>query len=87
MQSLHRLGPDMPTVQGFAACKLVIYADDHLPPHFHLKGNGWSCVVDIRSLRITRGGAPAGATKEALEWARRNKPLLMTKWAEYNERD
>ncbi|WP_170130541.1 DUF4160 domain-containing protein [Afifella marina] len=77
----------MPTVQSFAACKLVIYADDHLPPHFHLKSHGWSCVVDIRSLQITRGSSPVGGTKEALEWAGKNKALLMQKWGEYNERD
>jgi hypothetical protein len=65
----------------------VIYADDHNPPHFHVKGRGWSYVVDIETLSVTRGAPMAGHADGALEWAARNKQLLRDKWAEYNERD
>ena len=36
----------MPTVRRFAACKISIYADDHLPPHFHIEGRGFRAIVD-----------------------------------------
>lgn len=27
----------MPTIHRFANCKIAIYADGHMPPHFHIE--------------------------------------------------
>jgi hypothetical protein len=59
---------------------------DHAPPHFHLLGPGWSAAIEIASLVVTRGSAPARELREALDWARANQLLLAEKWAELNER-
>jgi len=64
--------------------KLCMYPD-HAPPHFHLLGPGWSAVIEIDSLIVTRGWAPSRELGEALEWARTNHQLLTAKWAELNE--
>jgi hypothetical protein len=59
---------------------------DHAPPHFHLLGPGWSAVVEIDGLTLSRGWAPPRELGEALEWARDNHRLLAEKWEELNER-
>ncbi|MBA5777081.1 DUF4160 domain-containing protein [Stappia sp. F7233] len=64
-----------------------MYADDHAPPHFHVLSADGGYMVDIATLAIIRGTAPAGHSDGALEWAAANKALLTAKWDEYNERD
>lgn len=66
--------------------KLCMYPD-HVPPHFHLLGPGWSAMIRIDTLAVIRGRAPATELREALAWARANKQFLAAKWAELNERD
>ena len=77
----------MPTVHRFDGLTIAIYADDHDPPHFHIRGRGWSCIINISSMSVTRGNPPRQELKEALEWAKENKAFLSEKWIEFNERD
>ena len=64
--------------------KIAIYPD-HAPPHFHIIGPGWSVVVEIETLEMTRGEGLRKELAEALEWARDNVELLRSKWSEFNE--
>lgn len=77
----------MPTIVQLGAFKISIYADDHVPPHFHLHGPDCNVLIEIESLRVLRGAYPRKALAMALEWAQANRPLLMAKWSEFNERD
>jgi len=45
----------MPTICRFANCKISIYADDHLPPHFHVEGRGFRAVVEIETMVVRAG--------------------------------
>jgi hypothetical protein len=76
----------MPTIQRFGAVKLCMYADDHHPPHFHVVGPGFQVLVRIEDLRVFAGAARATQIADAMAWARANRPALMRKWAELNER-
>jgi hypothetical protein len=68
--------------------KIYVYSrGEKPPPHFHLIGKGWEAVVDIRTLRVTRGEAPGRDLREAIEWAQANVRFLLDKWRELNERD
>ena len=60
---------------------------DHRPPHVHLFGPGWSAVIDLAGLTVTRGRAPKRELSEALRWARANIDFLEDEWAKLNERD
>jgi hypothetical protein len=60
---------------------------EHPPPHFHLVGPGWEAVIDIATMRVTRGEAPGSDLAEAIEWAKANTRVLLNKWSELNERD
>jgi Domain of unknown function (DUF4160) len=78
----------MPCVRQLSNSKVYVYArGEHPPPHFHLVGPGWEAVIDIATLRVTRGEAPSGDLAEAINWARANKQPLLDKWSELNERD
>jgi hypothetical protein len=75
----------MPTIRRFANCKVAIYADDHLPPHFHIEGRGFRLVVEIETLAVRMGDARRAG--EAMEWAASNKDLLRAEWKRIASRD
>jgi hypothetical protein len=45
----------MPTIRRFDTCKIAIYADDHLPAHFHIEGRGFRAIVEIETLAVRSG--------------------------------
>ena len=45
----------MPTIRRFANCKISIYADDHLPAHFHVEGRGFRVVVELQTMAVRAG--------------------------------
>jgi len=78
----------MPTIQRFSNCKISIYANDHIPPHFHIEGRGFRLIVEIEGLSIRAGSARyAAKAAEALGWAALNIALLKAEWARINRRD
>jgi len=72
----------LPTIRRFAACKIAIYADDHLPPHFHIEGRGFRAVVEIETMTVRAGDIRR--SQEALVWARENGEILRAEWARLN---
>ena len=74
----------MPTIRRFANCKLSIYADDHMPPHFHIEGRGFRVLVEIETMTVRAGDARKA--HEALTWPRQNIELLRLEWARLNRR-
>jgi hypothetical protein len=78
----------MPRIVSLAAVSIYIYADDHAPPHFHVRGPDTDCQVAIETLQIMRGHCRRPAEyAQAITWAAENQALLRAKWSEYNERD
>jgi hypothetical protein len=76
--------PGVPTIRRFATCKIAIYADDHLPPHFHIEGRGFRAIVEIRTMIVRAGNVRNGV--DAIEWALANVDLLHAEWARLNRR-
>ena len=56
----------MPTIRRFTNCKIAIYADDHMPPHFHIEGRGFRGLVEIETM-VVRAGDVRKA-REAMGW-------------------
>ena len=75
----------MPTIHRFAACKIAIYADDHLPPHFHIEGRGFRAVIEIETMQVRAG--KIGRGQEAMDWAPANLEMLRAEWVRLNRRD
>ena len=74
----------MPTIRRFAACKIAIYADDHLPPHFHIEGRGFRAVIEIETTKVRAG--EVRRAQEAIVWARGNRETLRAEWMRLNRK-
>ena len=74
----------MPTIRGFANCKVAIYADDHMPPHFHIEGRTFRAIVEIETLRVRAGNARH--VSEVMAWAKENQELLRRESLRLNRR-
>lgn len=73
----------MPTIKkNIAGAKLVIYNDDHYPPHIHI-------IYDNRVSKMTfdgkiiKGLLPYNVLKKIREYCLDNQDFLMEKWNEY----
>jgi len=67
---------------------IFIYADDHNPPHFNLRGPDTDCNIMIETFEVYEGEYVKQALTEAKVWwsDEGNKQFLRDKWREYNER-
>ena len=75
----------MPTIIRFDRCRLVMYFDDHAPPHFHVITNdGREAAYRIDTLACWTG-EPLSDAEEALAWAAQNRDTLYARWQEYSE--
>lgn len=74
----------MPRVASLTNVAVFVYAGDHAPPHFHVLGPDTDAVIDVRSLRVTRGTYTRRDLAEAIAWAGNNRRLLLAKWRELN---
>ncbi|MBA2399164.1 MAG: DUF4160 domain-containing protein [Bradyrhizobium sp.] len=59
----------MPVVAIVAGVKIMFYANEHPPAHFHAKIAEFQAVIDIDSLRIVAGRLPPAQTGSVLAWA------------------
>lgn len=71
----------MPVIVRLQYSTILMYFDDHNPPHFHIKGNdGREAEVLIADLTVRKGAVERKALKEALEWAQNAQEELWEKW-------
>jgi hypothetical protein len=63
-----------------------VYANDHLPPHFHIITPDADALIDIETLEILRGKLSRRAEAEALVWAKTNMVLIVDEWNRTNPR-
>lgn len=74
----------MPTLQRFADCRLVMYIDDHPPPHVHLLlRDGRDGTIDLETLRIS-GKVVKREVRDALVWVAKERSFLSNEWLRYN---
>ncbi|WP_423601228.1 DUF4160 domain-containing protein [Roseateles sp. MS654] len=75
----------MPTLIRLTKSRIDIYANDHLPPHFHVRANdGSKAAITIRDMVVIAGEVPRAALTEARTWAENRRPLLLKVWKELN---
>lgn len=70
----------MPTIRTFGRAKLTMDHGDHGVPHFHLVSPDFKVSVAIESLKVLAGSARPRELREASDWARQNRRLLLAKW-------
>ena len=74
----------MPTLQRLPASRVLMYADDHLLPHVHVKlSDGRECTVEIDTREI-KGRIVAREIRDELIRIAANRALLHGEWRRYN---
>ena len=71
----------MPTVAVVDGVKIVFYANEHPPAHFHAVIAEHRAVVDIVGLKIIAGSLPAAKRRKVLSWAALRKDPLLERFA------
>ena len=72
----------MPTVKRFNNCKIAIFPD-HAPPHLHImSSDGTDIAVDLATMAVSH--SHARKFREALEWGKANREMLMSIWSTLN---
>lgn len=70
----------MPQISSFYGIIILMYWDDHNPPHFHAKYGEFEILICIADLSIYSGYIPSRALGLVIEWASLHKEELMENW-------
>lgn len=65
---------------------ITVYANDHLPPHFHAVHPDFEAVIEIETFAFYAGSLPSSARRTVLEWARNNLSVIKSEWNRINPR-
>jgi Domain of unknown function (DUF4160) len=79
----HRLiGDDVPTLAHIRGIKLVMYYEDHEPPHCHARSPDFSAKFAISDLSVLELAGKLKPRESALikRWALANRPSLLENW-------
>jgi hypothetical protein len=74
----------LPTIKIIDSIKILIYFNDHMPPHFHAIYNEYEVLIEIKTLEVYAGKLPNRQMKKVMEWASNNQDFLIGKWNEFN---
>jgi len=70
----------MTTKYRFANFRITLREKDHNPPHVHLMGPDFEAAINLITLEIMDGAAPAKVLRHALKWLEDNKEELIQQW-------
>jgi Domain of unknown function (DUF4160) len=59
----------MPVIELFDGIKILLFANDHNPPHFHVYYASDKAMIEISTLKIIRGDLPNKQYNKVVEWA------------------
>lgn len=70
----------MPQISRFFGIIILMYYDDHNPPHFHARYSGQECIIRIDNLTVIEGKIPQRALQMVIEWATLRQTELSENW-------
>jgi hypothetical protein len=70
----------MGKVHTIGKTEIRVYANDHLPQHFHIINPDFEVLVVIEDFSIYAGELKGPAGKTAMEWAKANIALIRAEW-------
>ena len=74
----------MPTFFIIDGVKIVLYFNDHNPPHFHAIIAEYDALVEIETVEIMQGELPKNKRQRVLEWAQNHRDQLWEIWEALN---
>ncbi|HXT05551.1 MAG TPA: DUF4160 domain-containing protein [Roseiarcus sp.] len=75
----------MPTLARLGNIQIRIFAEDHVPPHFHVVTSDGEVMVRIADLQVHEGSIDRKSLRTAIEWAAQNIALLEAEWSRLND--
>ncbi len=69
----------MPEICRFFGIIITMFADDHNPPHFHVRYGDYEAIVTIDK-GVVKGEMPRSALKQVFRWMELNKEELAANW-------
>ena len=70
----------MPEICRFYGIVIVMFGDDHEPPHFHVRYGDDRCSITIDD-GFVKGRLPRKVLKKVFEWMDEHHDELMANWA------
>ena len=70
----------MPEISRFLGISILMYFDDHNPPHFHVRYNDYRAIISIANLSLLEGELPARVLGLVIEWAGLHNNELLENW-------
>ena len=70
----------MPEVSRFFGLVILMFYDDHQPPHFHVRYAGHRVQIAIDPLALLAGRLPPRGLAMAMEWAAQHQQELRENW-------
>ena len=70
----------MPELSRFFGMVILMYFNDHPPPHFHVRYGAQRAIIDIRTLAILQGHLTPKALALVMEWAAIHRAELLDAW-------
>ncbi len=70
----------MPEISRFLGIVILMYFNEHNPPHFHIRYNEYRATMDIKNLNIIAGSLPATAERQVRKWAAMHQEEMLNMW-------
>ncbi|MGH2407590.1 MAG: DUF4160 domain-containing protein [Candidatus Limnocylindrales bacterium] len=70
----------MPEICRFCGIVVQMYADDHVPPHFHARYAGREAAIAIDAHLVLSGSLPPRALALTIKWSASHTRELMADW-------
>jgi hypothetical protein len=64
--------------------EIRVYANDHLPPHFHIVHPDYEALIVIEDFSIYAGALKGPGGKAGLAWAKANVAAITAEWNRIN---
>lgn len=70
----------MPIIAMVSGVRIIMFFNDHDPPHFHFEFAEHRGRISIATLSLLSGTLPASKRRHVLEWARLHQDELSAIW-------
>ena len=76
----------MPQISSFFGIIIMMFYEDHNPPHFHVRYGEYNAAVGITDLSVLEGILPPRVLGLTIEWASQHKEELISDWEKAKEK-
>ena len=70
----------MPEISRFFGMVIIMYWNEHNPPHFHVEYGDEDGVIDIQQLKMTKGNLSRRALNMIIDWTELHQEELLNDW-------